>query len=121
MKRAAFTLCLAAALGESAVADEISRRAILDQMQAQVSDCVAFYTLQQGCVAGGEAGRRLAAAARRADALAAAAAMDAADAALRLQLNLAAARSLMAEGCGGLATLESRYAAECDPLSGGRE
>jgi hypothetical protein len=40
---------------------------------------------------------------------------------LRLQLNIAAAASLMPEGCGGVAVLESRFAYECDPLSGGRE
>jgi hypothetical protein len=27
----------------------------------------------------------------------------------------------MPEGCGGVAVLESRFAYECDPLSGGRE
>jgi hypothetical protein len=121
MKRAALALWLAGGLCESAAADEASRMMILDQLQAQFSQCVAYYTLQQGCVGGGEPGRRLAAVTKRADALAGAIAMSPADAALRLQLNIAAAESLMPEGCGGLAVLESRFAYECDPPSGGRE
>jgi len=121
MKRAALALSLAGGLCESAAADEASRGMILDQLQAQFSTCVAYYTLQQGCVGAGESGRRLAAVARRADALAGAIAMSPADAALRLQLNIAAAQSLMPGGCGGLAVLQSRFAYECDPLSGGRE
>jgi hypothetical protein len=47
--------------------------------------------------------------------------MSKADAALRLELNLTASRSLMQDGCRSIRTLEDRYASDCDPLSSGRE
>lgn len=47
--------------------------------------------------------------------------MSVADVTLRLELNLAADRSLIGEGCSNIATLEDRFAIECDPLSSGPE
>ena len=47
--------------------------------------------------------------------------MNAADEALRLELNETAERNLMQGECGHVSTLDDRYRVECDPLSSGRE
>jgi hypothetical protein len=121
MIRIAIALLIAAGFGPRAVADDAARIAILDQLQAQFSVCVAFYAIELSCVDGGEARRRLAAVSRRAEALAEAISMSKKDAALRLELNLAAGRSLMQDDCRGVSTLRDRYDVDCNPLSSDRE
>jgi hypothetical protein len=121
MKRTKIAFLFVIGFGRCAIADDVERTAVLDQLQAQFSACAAFYTIELDCLAGGESRRRLAAVSRRADALAAVISMSNADAALRLELNLAAGRSLMQDGCRSITTLEDRYASDCDPLSSGRE
>ena len=108
-----FTACLS----HGAWADDATRLAILDGLQAKFSACAAFYTVQGDCGRTRETARRLALVRKRADALAGSISMDPADAAMRLDLNLTAFRSLIGDSCAGLATLEARYAADCDPLS----
>ena len=113
----AMALLLAAGCGRPALADDAARAAILDRLQAQFSICVAFYMIERSCVEDSNSRSRLAAVSRRPDALAGAISMSAADAALRLDLNLSAERGLIQDHCGGVATLAHRYAVECDPLS----
>jgi len=107
--------------GRSAVADDVARIAVLDQLQAQFSVCTAFYMIELRCNKGGESRRRLAVVSRRAEALAAAISMSKEAAALRLELSVTASGALIQDDCRSVATLENRYAVECDPLSSGRE
>jgi hypothetical protein len=120
MKHALVVLSFVVGLGPRAVAGEADRDAILDQLQAKFSACTAFYMFEQTCGARGETGRRLNAARRSAEALSGAIAMSSEQAALRLEIALAADR-ILAGGCDGLETLESRYAVQCEPLSSGPE
>ena len=120
MKRTAIAWAVLSCFGGEALADDVDRAALLDQIQAQYSLCVAYYTYQKGCGASGETGRRLNAVKRRSEALAGAIAMSEDEVALRMQLALTANGSL-AGGCDGLSTLQNRYAVECDSLSHGRE
>jgi hypothetical protein len=114
MKRTAIALFIVVGFGIDAMANDADRAALLDQMQAQYSVCVAFYTFKLSCDEKGETGRRLNAVKRRSEALASAISMPAEEIALRLELALSANHSLVG-GCEGLSTLESRYGAECDP------
>jgi hypothetical protein len=120
MRRLSVALVLAATC-QTALAEEATQRAMLDQLHAEYCVCVAFYSIRARCSADAEAGRRLGVITRRADALAGALAMTRQDAALRLDLNLAALAAFAGEDCRGLDTLDSRFSPQCDPLSAGRE
>jgi len=115
--RSAIALGMAVGFSRCGVADEVSRAAVLDQLQAKVSACVAFYTIELSCGGSLESRLRLTAATKRSEALAGAISLAPADAGLRLELNLAADRSLIGDGCNSVALLEDRFASECDPLS----
>ncbi len=120
MKRIAIALCALFGLANAARASEWSRAAVIDQLQAQVSQCVAFYAYKQACGVEGDTRRRLDAVRGARSALAGAISMAPDQTALRLELALAATSSLAGD-CEGLARLESRFGPDCDPLSGGRE
>lgn len=117
MKRLAIVLSIIFGTGRCAFADDAAQLAILDDMQAEVSACVAFYTIDLSCGERRETRSRLAVASKRAYALASAIVMAPADTAMRLDLNLTAFRVLIGNSCSNIATLENRYVVECDPLS----
>ena len=116
MRRIAIALWSVVSVGSEAFASNADRDILLDQLQAKLSVCAAFYSFEQSCGAEGENGLRLKAARRSAEALAGAIAMSADTVALRLEIALAANQALTG-GCDGLRTLESRYAVQCEPLS----
>ena len=116
MGRTAIALWSVVGLGSEGFAANADRETLLDQIQAKFSVCAAFYTFEQSCGAKGETGLRLKAVRRSAEALADAIAMSPDKVALRLEIALAANQALTG-GCDGLATLESRYAVQCEPLS----
>jgi hypothetical protein len=49
MKRIVIALSMIIGFGRFAVADEIARIAVLDQLQAQFSVCTAFYMIELRC------------------------------------------------------------------------
>jgi hypothetical protein len=114
-------LLFATCFAHAAVADDAARMAVLDNLQASFSVCAAFYTIETSCAPAAESRLRLTIVSKRSEALASAIPLSAADVALRLELNLAGQRSLMGNGCDGVATLQNRYRVECDPFSSGSE
>jgi hypothetical protein len=119
MKRFTVALVAGFSLAHSASADEAARRqATLDNLQADLSVCIAYYLLVRDC-SGGEAtnlklaidnlNRESAKAERALD-------MQTADAVMRLELNLASQRGLIEGSCSRIGTLQSRYADQCNAL-----
>jgi hypothetical protein len=94
MKRIVIALLMIIGFGPFAVADDVERIAVLDQLQAQFSVCAAFYMIELRCNEGRESRRRLAVVSRRTEALATAVSMSKEAAALRLELNVAASGAL---------------------------
>ena len=120
MRRTTISVLFMVGLARGAAADQ-SDVAALDGLQAQLSACVAFYTLELRCGRKPEFQGRLGMASKRSDALARAISLAPGDAAMRLELNIAADESLMQNSCDGLPTLESRYGDSCEPLSSAAE
>jgi hypothetical protein len=104
-----------------AAAADRARDSVLDGLQAQFSACAAFYTLELICAKKPEFQSRLALVSKRSDALARAISLAAADAAMRLELNITAGWSFMQSSCSGMPTMESRYSDQCEPLSSASE
>src|ERR1700683_4102621 len=109
MKR--FTLALFIGIGSvgGAVAQDAARRASLDAMQAALSVCVAYYSLELKCSDEESLSAKYARAAERSNEAARVLGMPTADVALRLELDILMETSLMPEGCANVRTLRSRY------------
>ena len=112
-----FTLAFFIWIGLVAGADaqDAARRASLDAMQAALSVCVAYYSLELKCSDEESLSAKYARAAERSNEAARVLGMPAADAALRLELDVLIETSLIPEGCANVKTLRSRYDVECDP------
>ena len=110
-------IALTAALASHAADAQDARQDASDKAQADISVCLAFYTIAADCI-GGDDGAR--AALRRLGAMSAQASMAAhlprSDAQLRFDLNMLDQRTLMGNSCAGLGTLRARYADQCRAL-----
>ncbi len=96
--------------------DAASAKSIMDNRQAALSVCIAYYTILQECASGEEALRARTVASdltKRSQAAADAAGMSAADTAMRLELNLAMERGLIEGDCSRRRVLSSRFADQC--------
>jgi hypothetical protein len=114
MKQVLAGLSIALGLAHSALAQDVERIARMDNVQAQLSICVAYYSLALECE-DGATDRPLRFLVRQSEAAAKAAAMSGADVALRLEFNLAMQRSLIENSCGKFARLRARREDECEP------
>jgi hypothetical protein len=117
MKRFTLALFIGIGLIEGAAAEDAARRASIDAMQAALSVCVAYYSLELKCSDEKSLGAKLARVAERSAEAATVLGMPAADVALRLELDMVIETSLIQEGCAKITTLRSRYDVECDPLA----
>ena len=115
MKRVLTGLSIVLGLVHSALAQEAERGATMDNVQAQLSVCIAYYSLEMECTEGGSAARFLHLLVKRSDAAAKALAMSRADVAMRLKFNLAMQRSLIEDSCANIARLRSRHEEDCEP------
>jgi hypothetical protein len=101
--------------------NEAKLAAALNNLQADLSICIAYYSILKECSAGEDEGRRPAQPAiddltRKSEAAADALRMPSADVAMRLELNLAGQRHFIQGSCRRKAILVSRYADQCDAL-----
>jgi hypothetical protein len=118
------TICLLVGLVSFHAAqaqDEARRAAALNNLQADLSVCIAYYAILEQCSSGEDKSRRLAQAAiddltRKSEAAADALRISSADVAMRLELNLAGERHLIDGSCSRKAILVSRYADQCGAL-----
>jgi hypothetical protein len=117
MKRFTLALFIGIDLIEGAAAQDAARRASLDAMQAALSVCVAYYSLELKCSDEKSIGAKRVRVAARSDEAARVLGMPAADVALRLELDMIIETSLIQESCAKVTTLRSRYDVECDPLA----
>jgi len=102
---------------DGADAQDAARRASLDAMQAALSVCVAYYSLELECSDEKSLSAKFARATERSNEAARVLGMPAAEVALRLELDVIIETSLIPEGCANVETLLSRYDPECDPLA----
>ena len=110
-------IALTAALASHAADAQDARPDAADGAQADISVCLAFYTIIADCIRG-DGGARVAL--RRLAAMSAQASKVAhlprSDAQLRFDLNMLDQRTLMGNNCAGLGTLRARYADQCRAL-----
>jgi hypothetical protein len=113
-------IALTAALASHAADARDARQDASDRAQADISVCLAFYTIVADCVRGDDGARaalrRLAATSAQASR---AAHLPRSDAQLRFDLNMLDQRMLMGNSCAGLGTLQARYADQCRALTSG--
>ena len=113
-------IALTAALTAHAANAQDARQDASDKAQADISVCLAFYTIAADCIRGDRGAQ---AALRRLGAMSAQASMAAhlprSDARLRFDLNMLDQRTLMGNNCGGVGTLRARYADQCRALTSG--
>jgi hypothetical protein len=114
MKWTLIGVSIALGLAHSALAQDAERIARMDNVQAQLSVCVAYYSLELKCQ-DGATDRPLRLLIERSDAAAKAAMMSSADVAMRLEFNLTMQRSLIEDSCGKFARLSARHWDECEP------
>jgi hypothetical protein len=117
MKRFTLAFFLWIGLVAGADAQDAARRASLDAMQAALSVCVAYYSLELKCTDENSISAKFARVAKHSNEAATVLGMPAADVALRLELDVLIETSLIPEGCANVQTLRSRYDPECDPLA----
>jgi hypothetical protein len=113
MKRTLIGLPIAMGLAHSALAQDAGRGMTMDDVQAQLSACVAYYSLEMECSEGGAAARFIRLLGRQSDAAAKASELSSADVAMRIELNLAMQRSLIEYSCANIARLRARREDEC--------
>jgi len=117
MKRFTLALFIGIGLIDGATAQDAARRASLDAMQAALSVCVAYYSVELKCSDEKSLSAKLARVTERSNEVARVLGMPPADVALRLELNIIIQTSLIQESCANATTLRSRYDVECDPLA----
>jgi hypothetical protein len=117
MKRFILAFFIWIDLVAGADAQDAARRASLDAMQAALSVCVAYYSLELKCSDEESLSAKFARVAKQSNETARVLGMPAAEVALRLELDVLIETSLVPEGCASAKTLRSRYDQECDPLA----
>jgi hypothetical protein len=118
MKRITLAFLIGIGVVDGASAHDAARRASVDAMQAALSVCVAYFSLEMKCSDENSLGAKLARVAERSERAARVLGMPAADVALRLELNTTIQMSLIQESCANVTMLRSRYDVECNPLAG---
>jgi hypothetical protein len=117
MKRFTLAFLIGISLLDGAAAQNAAHRASLDAMQAALSVCVAYYSLELKCSDEKSLSAKFTRVTERANEAARVLGMPAADVELRLELDVIIETSLNPEGCANVKTLRSRYDLECDPLA----
>jgi hypothetical protein len=111
---------LFAFISSSANADDSPNQAALDNAHAELSVCMAFYSILRECVGGDAARVEAETAMLRVGNLMAEAAkaahLQSSDEQLRFDLNLLDQRTFIGNNCSAVGTLRARYAEQCDKL-----
>jgi hypothetical protein len=105
--------------------DGAKTKEAIDNLQAELSVCIAFFSIFQECSPGNEKHPSSAELAneeleRRSRAAADAVGLSSADVAMRLRLNLTRERHLIGS-CSGTSVLSSRYSQQCNDLVQGAD